>query len=125
MHWRQALDLNFREHMKTRNHVRPMRHKTLRLPGELSEEITRRARIKGVPDADYTRLLIERGLLQEGVEMAMQAPIPPAWWGLCEAVLETRNILRSLAAARDHGTIPSAQAQAKDELERMKNDGTQ
>ena len=111
--------------MRTRNHVRPMRHKTLRLPDELSEEITRRARIKGVPDADYTRLLIERGLFLEGVEMVMQAPIPPAWWGLCEAVLETRNILRSLAAARDHGTIPSAQAQAKDELERMKNDGAE
>ena len=52
--------------MRTRNHVRPMRHKTLRLPDELSEEITRRARIKGVPDADYTRLLIERGLLPGG-----------------------------------------------------------
>jgi hypothetical protein len=102
-----------------------MRHKTLRLHDELSEEITRRARIKGVADADYTRLLIERGLLLEGVEMAMKAPIPPAWWGLCEAVLETRNILRSLAAARDLGTIPSAQTQAKDELEKMKNDGAQ
>ena len=111
--------------MRTQIHARPMRHKTLRLPAELSEEITRRARIKGVPDADYTRLLIERGLFLEGVEMAMQAPIPPAWWGLCEAVLETRNILRSLAAARDHGTIPSAQTQAKDELAHMKNDGAQ
>ena len=50
-----------------------MRQKTLRLPDELSEEITRRARIKGVPDADYTRLLIERGLLLEGVEMVTQA----------------------------------------------------
>jgi hypothetical protein len=99
-----------------------MRHKTLRLPDELSEEITRRARIKGVPDADYTRLLIERGLFLEGVEMAMQTSVPPAWWDLCEAVLETRHILRSLAAVRDHGTIPKAQAQAKDELERMKNE---
>ena len=111
--------------MRTQNHARPMRHKTLRLSDELSEEITRRARIKGVPDADYTRLLIERGLFLEGVETAMQTPIPPAWWGLCEAVLETRNILRSLASARDHGTIPSAQAQAKDELERMKNNGAE
>lgn len=100
-----------------------MRHKTLRLPDELSDEITRRARIKGVPDADYTRLLIERGLLLEGAEMAMQTPIPPAYWGVCEAVLETRNILRSLAAAREHGTIPKAQVQAKDEIERMKNHG--
>ena len=111
--------------MRTRNNVRPMRHKTLRLPGELSEEITRRARIRGVPDADYTRLLIERGLLLEGVEMAMQAPIPPAWWGLYEAVLETRNVLRSLAATREHGIIPTAQVQAKDELERMKNDNAE
>jgi hypothetical protein len=102
-----------------------MKHKTLRLPYELSEEITRRARIKGVPDADYTRLLIERGLLLEGVEMAMQSPIPPAYWGLCEAVLETRNILRSLAAAREYGTIPKAQVQAKDGIERMKNHGTE
>ena len=109
--------------MRTRNHVRPMRHKTLRPPHEVSEEITRRARIKGVPDADYTRLLIERGLFLEGVETAMQPPIPPAWWGLCEAVLETRNILRSLAAAREHGIISTAQIQAKGELERMKNDG--
>ena len=102
-----------------------MRHKTLRVPVELAEEITRRARIKGVRDADYYRLLIERGLLLESVELAMEKPIPPAYWGRCEAVLETRNILRSLAAARDHGTIPSAQAQAKDDLERMKNDGAE
>jgi hypothetical protein len=118
-------EVQFGEHMGQDNRARRMRHKTLRLPDELSEEITRRARIKGVPDADYTRLLIERGLFLEGVEMAMQAPIPPAWWGLCEAVLETRNILRSLAAARDHGTIPSARAQAKDEIGRMKNDGAE
>ena len=100
-----------------------MRHKTLRVPTDLAEEITRRARIKGVPDADYYRLLIERGLLLESVEMAMEKPIPPAYWSLCEAVIETRNILRSLAAAREHSTIPKAQVQAKDELERMKNDG--
>ena len=102
-----------------------MRHKTLRLPHELSEEITRRARIKGVPDADYTRLLIERGLFLEGAEMAMQAPVPPAWWRLCEAVLETRNVLRSIAAAREHGIISTAQIQAKGELEKMKNDRTE
>jgi len=99
--------------------------KALRLPADLAEEVTQRARKRGVADADYYRLLIERGLLLEGVEMAMQAPIPPAWWGLCEAVLETRNILRSLAAARDHGTIPSAQTQAKSELALMKNDGAE
>jgi hypothetical protein len=98
-----------------------MRHKTLRVPTDIADEITRRARMKGVPDADYYRLLIERGLLLESVELAMEKPIPPAYWGLCEAVLETRNILRSLAAAREHSTIPKAQVQAKDELERMKN----
>ena len=98
-----------------------MRHKTLRMPTDVADEITRRARIKGVPDADYYRLLIERGLLLESVELAMEKPIPPAYWSLCEAVLETRNILRSLAAAREHSTIPKAQVQAKDELERMKN----
>jgi hypothetical protein len=102
-----------------------MRHKTLRVPADLAEEITRRARIKGVPDADYYRLLIERGLLLESVELAMEKPIPPAYWSLCEAVLETRNILRSLAAAREHTTIPKAQVQAKDELARMKNDGSE
>jgi hypothetical protein len=42
---------------------------------------------------------------------------------LCEAVLETRNILRSLAAACGHRTIPKAQVQARDEPERMKQDG--
>jgi len=102
-----------------------MRVKTLRLTDELSEEITRRARMKGVPDADYYRLLIERGLLLESVELALEKPIPPAYWGLCEAVLETRNIIRSLAATREHSTIPKAQVQAKDELERMKNDGAE
>jgi len=102
-----------------------MRVKTLRLTDELSEEITRRARMKGVPDADYYRLLIERGLLLESVELALEKPIPPAYWGLCEAVLETRNIIRSLAATREHATIPKAQVQAKDELERMKNDGAE
>ncbi len=102
-----------------------MRHKTLRVPVDVAEEITRRARIKGVPDADYYRLLLERGLLLERVEHAMEKPIPPAYWGLCEAVLETRNILRSLAAAREHSTIPKAQVQAKDELTRMKNNGAE
>src|SRR4249920_639371 len=102
-----------------------MRHKTLRVPVELAEEITRRARIKGVPDADYYRLLIERGLLLESVELAMDKPTPPAYWGLCEAVLETRNILRSLAAAREHSTIPKAQLQAKDELEHMRSHATE
>ena len=57
--------------------------------------------------------------------MAMEKPIPPAYRGLCEALLETRNILPSIAAARDHGTIPKAQVQAKDEIERMKNDGAE
>jgi hypothetical protein len=102
-----------------------MRVKTLRLPDELSEEIARRARMRGVPDADYYRLLIERGLLLESVELAMEKPTPPAYWGLCEAVLETRNILRSLAATREHSTIPKAQVQAKDELTRMRFDGTE
>ena len=97
--------------------------KALRLSAGLAEEVTRRARKRGVPDADYYRLLIERGLLLESVEMALEKPIPPAYWGLCEAVLETRNILRSLAAAREHSTIPKAQVQAKDEVERMKSDG--
>jgi hypothetical protein len=97
--------------------------KALRLPTDLAEEVTKRARKRGVADADYCRLLIERGLFLEGAELAMQAPIPPAWWGLCEAVLETRNVLRSIAAAREHGIISTAQIQAKDELERMKNDG--
>jgi hypothetical protein len=95
--------------------------KALRLPADLADEVTRRARKRGVPDADYYRLLIERGLLLESVELAMEKPTPPAYWGLCEAVLETRNILRSLAAAREHSTIPKAQLQAKDELERMRN----
>jgi hypothetical protein len=41
------------------------------------------------------------------------------------AVLESRNILRALAAAREHSTIPKAQVQAKDELERLRADGAQ
>ena len=86
-----------------------VRIKTLRLPDNVSDETTRRARLKGVPDAHYYRLLIERGLLLESVEIAMEKPLPPAYWGLCEAVLETRNILWSLAAAREHSTIPKAQ----------------
>jgi hypothetical protein len=102
-----------------------MRVKTLRLTSELAQEVTRRARMKGVPDADYYRLLIERGLLLESVEMVMDKPVPPGYWGLCEAVLETRNILRALAAAREHSTIPKAQVQAKDELERLRADGAQ
>ena len=102
-----------------------MRVKTLRLTSQLSEEVTRRARMKGVPDADYYRLLIECGLLLESVDMIMDKPIPPGYWGLCEAVLETRNILRSLAAAREHSTIPKAHVQAKVELERLRADGAQ
>jgi len=99
--------------------------KALRLSPDLAEEVSRRARQRGVPDADYYRLLIERGLLLESVELALEKPIPPGYWGLCEAVLETRNIIRSLAAAREHSTIPKAQIQAKDELARMKNDGAE
>ena len=105
--------------------MRPMIPKALRLPTDLAEEVTQRARKRGVPDADYYRLLIERGLFLEGVEMAMQARVPPAYWGLCEAVLETRNILRSIAATREHGTISMAQVLAKDEIGRMKNNGAE
>jgi len=57
--------------------------------------------------------------------MTMEKPIPSAHSGLYEAVFEIRNLVRSLAAAREHGTIPKAQVQAKDELERMKNDGAE
>ena len=56
-----------------------MRHKTIRVPADLADEITRRARIKGVPCADYYRLFIERGLLLESAEMAMEKPIPLAY----------------------------------------------
>jgi hypothetical protein len=105
--------------------MRPMIPKALRLPTDLAKEVTQRARKRGVADADYYRLLIERGLLLESIELAREKPIPPAYWGLCEAVLETRNILRSLAAAREHSTIPKAQVQAKDELKRMQDDGGQ
>ena len=35
----------------------------------------------------------------------MDNPVPPRYWGLYEALLETRNILRALAAARDHSTV--------------------
>jgi hypothetical protein len=80
------------------NQTAIVRIKTLRLPEDLSDEITRRARMKGVPDADYYRLLIERGLLLESVEAAMEKPLPPAYWGLYQGLLETRNILRSLGA---------------------------
>src|SRR5262245_23750885 len=99
--------------------------KALRLSPDVAEEVSRRARKRGVPDADYYRLLIERGLFLESVELALEKPIPPAYWYLCEAVLETRNIIRSRAATREHSTIPKAQVQAKDELERMKNDGAE
>jgi hypothetical protein len=37
-----------------------MRHKTLRLPVDVADEITRRARLKGVPDADYYRSVARR-----------------------------------------------------------------
>jgi len=43
--------------------MRPMIPKALRLPTDLAEEVTQRARKRGVADADYYRLLIERGLL--------------------------------------------------------------
>jgi len=98
-----------------------MIRKALRLSPDLAEEVSRRDRQRGVPDADYYRLLIERGLLLESVELALEKPIPPAYWGLCEAVLETRNILRFPAAGPEHSTIP----QAKDELQRMKTDGAE
>ena len=55
--------------------------------------------------------------------MALEKPVPPALSGLREAVFVIRNLVRSPAAARENGTIPRAQTQAKDELERMKNDG--
>src|SRR5262249_18331145 len=95
--------------------------KALRLSRDLAEEVSRRARKRGVPDADYYRLLIERGLLIETFELVAEHPIPPAHWTFGEALLETRNILRTLAAARDHSTVSSAQIQARDELERIKN----
>jgi hypothetical protein len=50
------------------------------------------------------------------MKMAMEKPVPSALSGLCEAVFEIRNVLRSLAAAREPGTIPKAQAHAKTSL---------
>ena len=44
-------------------------------------------------------------MLLESVKMAMEKLIPPALLSLCEAVFEIRNFLRSLAAAREQGTI--------------------
>ena len=40
-----------------------MKHKTLRVPSDLAEEITRRARIRAFQTPTTTALLIERGLL--------------------------------------------------------------
>jgi len=104
--------------------MRPMIPKALRLPTDLAEEVTQRARKRGVADADYYRLLIERGLLLEGVELAMQAPVPPAYWGLCEAVLRDPKhpaVDRRSAGARHHSHGPDS---GQDEIERMKNHGT-
>jgi hypothetical protein len=49
------------------------------LPIDVADEITRRARINGVPDADYCQLPIGRGLLLETVEIAVEKPLPPAY----------------------------------------------
>ena len=80
--------------------------------------------MKGGPDADRTRVSIGQDC-SWSVKMAMEKPIPPAHSGLCEAVFEIRNLVRSLAVACEHGTIPAARAHAKDELQRMKNDGAE
>jgi hypothetical protein len=46
-------------------------------------------------------------------------------FGLCEAVFEIRNLVRSPAATRENGTIPAAQGHAKDELLRIKKEGAE
>jgi len=92
--------------------MRPMIPKALRLPSDLAEEVTHEREKRGVADADYYRLLIERGLLLEAWKWRCRHH-PAGLLGLCEAVLETRNILRSLAAAREHGTIPKARSRPK------------
>jgi hypothetical protein len=102
-----------------------MRHKTLRMPADLAEEITRRARIKGVPDADYYRLLIERGLLLESFDVALEKPDSS---GLLE-------LMRSGVGDPEHPPISGRCTRtqhdsqgpdpAKDELEPMKNEGAE
>jgi hypothetical protein len=70
-----------------------LKHKALRLPDELSEEVSRRARIKGVPDTEVHPSIDRAGLLLESMKMAMEKPVPSAVAGLCEEVFEIRNLV--------------------------------
>jgi hypothetical protein len=38
----------------------------------------------------------------------MDKPLPPAYWGLCEAVLETETSFGRSPRQREHSTIPKA-----------------
>jgi hypothetical protein len=53
--------------------------------------------------------MYRRKMLALTPNILLERPISPAYGDLCEAVLETRNILRSLVAALEHSTIPKSQ----------------
>jgi len=91
----------------------------LRLNDQIAAAVRQHSGQRRVHLHDYLRHLVERGLLVDVIalsrvgqdkQMAMSQQI-------VEALFETRNLLRSIVAARDQQTLGRAQHEAKREAE--------
>jgi hypothetical protein len=91
----------------------------LRLNEQISATVRQQAGQRRVHVHDYLRHLVERGLLVDAMTLSRLAQDKSMTMSqhMIEAVLETRNLLRSLVAVRDQQTVGRAQLEAKREAE--------
>lgn len=97
----------------------------LRLSEQIAATVRQHAGQRRVHLHDHLRHLVERGLLIDVITMCRVAEAkanerPPH---LLEAILETRNLLRSLVAVRDQQALHRAQVEAKREAEQCLGKG--
>jgi hypothetical protein len=97
----------------------------LRLMDQIGATVRQQAGQRRINLHDYLRHLIERGLFVDLVSLSRVVPHVPSPLApyYLEAILETRNLLRSLVAARDPQAVIRAQADAKSEAEKLSAQG--
>src|SRR5215469_18437749 len=91
----------------------------LRLNEQVAATVRQQAGQRRIHVHDYLRYLVERGLLVDVMTLSRvtQDKSLTLSQQVIEAILETRNLLRSLLSVRDQQTVSRAQAEAKREAE--------
>jgi hypothetical protein len=93
----------------------------LRLSDQIGAAVRQHAGQRRVHLHDHLRHLVERGLLIDAMTLCRvpQSKPPGLSEHIIEAVLETRNLLRVLLAARDPQIVNRAQAEAQAEAKTL------